>query len=154
MISSYKTELNISNAIVDAAKQADPTGLPLSEHLFGGVTTVEGVAPQEENWNYGDTLASGATFPQGPNEGDYFVRTDFQPKRLFVRRGTKWHRLYDNVTAQTWSDRTYNAGTFINNEQTTVIDDREFNERQSLSEALLPKADVGTTPTDQLDDDI
>ena len=155
VISSYKKELDISNAIVDAAEQADPVGRPLSEHLFGGAKLAEGEFPDDSNWNYGETISSGNSFPGAPNEGDYFVRTDFQPKRLFVRRGTKWHRLYDNVTAQTWSDRTYNAGTFINNDQTTVSPDgKEFTERQSLSEAILPEADVGTTPIDQLDDDI
>lgn len=155
IISSYKKEMNISNAIVEAAEQADPVGRPLTEHLFGGAKLAEGNFPDDSNWNYGETITSGNTFPQNPNEGDYFVRSDFQPKRLFVRRGTKWHRLYDNITAQTWSDRTYNAGTFINNEQTVVSPDgREFQERQNLSQAILPQADVGTTPIDPLDDDI
>ena len=154
VISSYKKELDISNAIVEAAETADPVGRPLSEHLFGEVAD-DGWQDKDDNWNYGESIASGSTFPSSPNEGDYFVRSDFQPKRLFVRRGTKWHRLYDNVTAQTWSDRTYNAGEFINNDQTTVSPDgAEFPERQNLSQAILPKADIGTTPVDPLDDDI
>ena len=146
VISSYKKELDISNAIVEAAEEADPIGESLTEHLFGFDNT-------REDWDYGETISSGNSFPSNPNEGDYFVRTDFQPKRLFVRRGSKWQRLYDNVTAQTWSEKTYNAEPFINNDATTVVTDREFSERQAISKAILPRADAGGT-TDPLDDDI
>lgn len=148
LVSAYKDELNISNAIVQAAEDADPNGTPLVHHLFG--------VPEdgEPDWDYGETIASGDVFPSNPNEGDYFVRTDFKPKRLFVRRGQKWHRLYDNVTASTWSEKTYNAEPHINNEATAISPDgNEFPEREALSKVILPKADVGDTP-DPLDDDV
>jgi len=133
-LSNYKTELNISNAIVAAAENADPLGLPLAEHLFGQ-------EDKTDEYVHGDTLVQGDQFPAFPNDGEYFVRTDFQPNRLFVRRGSKWHRLYDNITGQTWSDRTYNASSFINNNKTTVVDDKEQPERQAISQAIKPKSD-------------
>ena len=144
VISSYKKELDISNAIVEAAEAADPVGKPLVEHLFGGAKTVEGEF-EDNNWNYGEVLNSGNSFPQSPAEGDYFVRSDFQPNRLFVRRGSKWHRLYDNIAAQTWSNKTYNAEPFINNQDPTYINDDglEQAERQELSQVILPKPDAG-----------
>lgn len=150
-VSSYKKELDISNAIVQAAEVADPNGIALMDHLFG--LTPESNA---SDWNYGESLPNGTTFPQSAGEGDYFVRTDFNPNRLFVRRGTKWHRLYDEVTASTWSDRTYNASTFINNaDSTTVVaDGSEFPERQPLSQTILPQADLGSTATDPLSDQL
>jgi hypothetical protein len=150
-VSSYKKELDISNAIVQAAEVADPNGIALMDHLFG--LTPESNA---SDWNYGESLPNGTTFPQSAGEGDYFVRTDFNPNRLFVRRGTKWHRLYDEVTASTWSDRTYNASTFINNaDSTTVVaDGSEFPERQPLSQTILPQADLGSTSTDPLSDQL
>lgn len=133
-LSSYQTEMNISNAIIKSAELADPTGLPLAEHLFG--------VPEDDNeYNHGETLEQGDQFPQMPNDGDYFVRTDFTPNRLFVFRGSRWHRLYDNITEQTWTDRTYNASGFINNQQTTVVDNQEFPERQALSQVIKPKSD-------------
>ena len=133
-ISSYKTELNISNAIVASAEAADPNGLPLIDHLFGqeDVTTT---------YEHGETLETGDQFPISPNEGEYFIRTDFNPNRLFVRRGSKWHRLYDNITGQTWSDKTYNASSFINNTNTTVVDNQETPERQAISQVIKPKSD-------------
>lgn len=131
-LSSYETEMNISNAIVASAEAADPNGLPLVEHLFG-------VDDQKEkDYEHGEVLEQGDQFPQDPNEGEYFIRSDFSPKRLFVFRGSKWHRLYDNVTEKTWSDKTYNAGDFINNENTTVVDNKEFPERQALSKVIDP----------------
>ena len=124
--------MNISNAIVASAEAADPNGLPLVEHLFG-------VDDQKEkDYEHGEVLEQGDQFPQDPNEGEYFIRSDFSPKRLFVFRGSKWHRLYDNVTEKTWSDKTYNAGDFINNENTTVVDNKEFPERQALSKVIDP----------------
>lgn len=133
-VSSYKTELNISNAIVKSAEAANPTNLPLADHLFG--------QPDDNNdYNHGEVLQQGDQFPISPNEGEYFVRTDFTPNRLFVRRGSKWHRLYDNITEQTWSDRTYNASQFINNDATTVVDNKEQPEKQALSQVVKPKSD-------------
>jgi len=111
-ISAYKTELNISNAIVKSAEEADPLGLPLTEHLFGQ-------PPEDTEYDHGEVLQAGDQFPPQPNDGDYFVRNDFKPNRLFVYRGSRWNRLYDNVTDVTWSDRTYNASSYVNNSATT-----------------------------------
>ena len=109
-------------------------GLPLTEHLFGQPDT-------SEEYDHGDTLSTGDQFPTDPNDGDYFVRNDFKPNRLFVYRGSRWNRLYDNVTDVTWSDKTYNASSYINNDSTTVVDNKEFNERQPLSTVIKPKSD-------------
>jgi hypothetical protein len=133
-ISSYKTELNISNAIVKSAEAANPNNLPLADHLFG-------VEDNSTTYEHGEVLQQGDQFPAQPNEGEYFVRTDFTPNRLFVRRGSKWHRLYDNVTDQTWSDKTYNASGFINNNATTIVDNIETPEKQPLSQVIKPKSD-------------
>ena len=133
-VSSYKTELNISNAIVASAEAANPNNLPLADHLFGQ-------ANNSTTYEHGEVLQQGDQFPAQPNEGEYFVRTDFTPNRLFVRRGSKWHRLYDNITAQTWSDKTYNASQFINNDATTIVDNVETPEKQPLSQVIKPKSD-------------
>ena len=133
-ISSYKTEINISNAIVKSAELADPNGLPLLEHLFG-------IGAPDNSYEHGETLQSGDQFPNTPDDGDYFVRTDFQPNRLFVFRGSRWQRLYDNVDETTWSGRTLNAADFINNTNTTVVGNQEFPERQALSQVIKPKSD-------------
>ena len=141
-VSTYKTEFNISDAIVEAADKQDPTGTSLTSHLFGyDHPTSGGLVNQDNSYDHGETIASGDQFPSDPNQGDYFIRNDFSPNRLFVRRGSRWHRLYDNITDKTWTDKTYNASDYINNNRTTVIDDKEFNEQTPLSEVIKPKAD-------------
>lgn len=140
-ISSYKTEINISNAIVASAEAADPLGLPLADHLWGGDNV-------QKEYDHGEVLQSGDQFPQEPNDGDYFVRTDFNPNRLFVYRGSRWHRLYDNISDTTWSDRTYNASQFVNNNNTTVVDNQEFPEKQPLSSALVSKTNKNKPGSD------
>ena len=139
-ISSYNTELNISNAIVESAEQADPVGLPLAEYLFG--------ANEQPEYDFGKTLEQGDAFPAMPNDGDHYVRTDFKPNRLFVFRGSRWHRLYDNVQDETWSDRTFNASAFIDNLETTVVDNQEIPQRQSLSKIGTSKSETITPGSD------
>ena len=136
-ISSYQTELNISNAIVASAEEADPLGLPLAEHLFGALDAVA------NEYNHGAVLDTGDQFPHDPSDGKHFVRSDFTPNRLFVYRGSRWHRLYDNVTDKTWSDRTFNASQFIDNTATTIVDNKEQPERQALSKVLSPTKKKG-----------
>ena len=141
-LSTYKTEFNISDAIVEAADAEDPTGVAMTEHLFGyDYATSGGIVNQQQGYSHGESIASGDQFPSTPTEGEYFIRSDFNPNRLFVRRGNRWHRLYDNITDQTWTDKTYNASDYINNERTTVVDDQEFKEQTALSEVIKPQAD-------------
>jgi len=152
MLSTFDQEINISDAVVEAANAADPIGVPLKEQLFGNGLRDESVTTGgvvDNNVNYtsyneymGETIDGGITFPQDPFEGMFFVRTDYSPNRLFVRRGSKWHRLYDNIPGtQTWTNRTYNGDTFINNTETTVVCNTEEPTRQPLSKVMTPKAD-------------
>lgn len=133
-LSSYATEINISESIIKSAEIADPLGMPLIDHLFGA-------DQEDDSYQHGETLDAGDQFPSNPNDGDYFVRNDFQPERLFVFRGSRWQRLYDMENENTWSDRTYNASQFIENNNTTVVDNQEFPERQALSKVIKPKSD-------------
>jgi hypothetical protein len=142
-ISTYKSEFNINDAIVAAASAEDPDGIPMIDHLFGFDNAVAGgVVLQDSTYNHGETIQQGDQFPSNPQEGQFFIRSDFIPARMFVRRGNKWERRYDNIDNNTWSDRTYNASDYIfNEEQTTIVNDEEFNEKQALSEVITPRAD-------------
>jgi hypothetical protein len=61
---------------------------------------------------------------------------------MFVRRGSKWERSYENVNTKTWQERTYNASTFIlNDQQTSIVGNEEFLTRQPLSDVIKPKPD-------------
>jgi len=163
-MSTFEQELNISDAVVEAAEQADPIGVPLKEHLFGDAlrdesVTTGGVVDNSANFTsyedyLGESVQSGVAFPANAFEGQFFVRTDFNPNRLFVRRSSKWVRLYDNVPGtQSWTNRTYNGDAFINNQSTDSVGNNEFPQKQGLSKVILPKADnYGTQPTSSTTD--
>ena len=93
----------------------------------------------------GAPFGVGAFFPADldPQDGDYFLRTDFQPNRLFRYDGRRWVKVEDNVrmTMTNSVERQTQKGTFINNTRVDVICGEEIPERQSLSTALRPRAD-------------
>jgi len=71
----------------------------------------------------GVDFGHGIQFPDNPFEGDFFLRTDFFPNRLFRYDGTRWIKREDAVrTTMTPTDtRDTQRGTFINNTTKTGI---------------------------------
>lgn len=136
LMSTYKAEIDISKAIKESGRKADPDTTADTSHLFG-------IKNENNEFDMGEPIPEGEQFPSDPNEGDFFVRTDFNPTVLFVRRGNIWHNLGETNNNETWEQITYNAGAFVENKSTTVVDDDEFDERQALSKVILPKPDFG-----------
>jgi len=91
----------------------------------------------------GAPLGSGPGFPSNSGLGDYFLRTDFVPNRLFRFDGNSWRKVEDKVrtTLTPNLQRDTLKGTFINNTTVNNIAGEDVIERQSLSKALRPKAD-------------
>ena len=85
----------------------------------------------------------GSQFPQGSGEGDYFLRTDYFPNRLFRYNGTRWTKVEDGVRVEpmTSDNAKTQLGTFVNNTNTNTINNKQVEERQALSQVLKPKAD-------------
>jgi len=120
-----------------------------------GVNAAEVVPPQRQGYtgyllNYGDgdapngaTFGSGIQFPLDNEKGDYFMRTDFLPNRLFRYDGTRWIKVEDSLRETLTNDNTRQTqkSGFINNTATNTIGGEAVPERQSLSKALRPKAD-------------
>ena len=111
----------------------------------------DGVTPN------GAPFTSGITFPGNPVEGQFCLRTDYFPKRLFRYNGRRWVKYEDNVRMtmsnlgpedttsgnrfEGKENRLNQKGTFINNDTVNTIDGKQVQEKQSLSKALRPKAD-------------
>ena len=91
----------------------------------------------------GEAFGHGISFPTGSAEGDFFLRTDFMPNRLFRYDGSRWVKQEDSVrmTLTNTNTRSHQKGTFVNNTSTDTIGGETVQERQSLSQALRPKAD-------------
>jgi hypothetical protein len=92
----------------------------------------------------GVDFGHGIAFPANAVEGDYFLRTDFMPNRLFKFNGTTWVKREDAVrhTLTNTDTRNTQKTGFINNTNTTTVAGDEIAERQSLSKALKPRADL------------
>ena len=118
----------IVNAVIDT---------PASSH-YGFYMDGDGVAPN------GHPAGFGISFPNaGIDKGDYFLRTDFLPNRLFRYDGTRWVKIEDSVritTTNNDSRANYKTG-FVNNSSSDTINGLTVTQRQSLTDALKPKAD-------------
>ena len=91
----------------------------------------------------GAGFSHGISFPTSPATGSYFLRTDFMPNRLFRYDGSRWTKMEDSVrmTLTNTNTRSTQKTGFINNTASNTIAGETVEERQSLSEALRPKAD-------------
>ena len=122
--------------------------------LYVGYLTGDGVPPNGAPYSFG------IEFPTTAVKGQFFLRTDFFPNRLFRYSGARWFKYEDNVrmtmtnaydATKDNSDKTQpqnntaNRQTlktgFINNNNTATIAGKVIQERQALSKALKPKAD-------------
>lgn len=83
----------------------------------------------------GAPFSAGITFPAGPVQGQFCLRTDYLPKRLFRFSGSRWVKVEDDVR-MTMSNNdvrnTYKTG-FINNTDNTNIN-------KMLSDVFFVKA--------------
>lgn len=105
--------------------------------------TVEGYLTGDGKAPNGFPVFSGIAFPSNPTIGDFALRTDYLPNRLFRWDGRRWVKIEDNVRTTLTpgsSNQTLRSG-FINNTNTFTNNTGEVTERQSLSQALRPKAD-------------
>ena len=124
------------------ADNTEPTadtgvGSPLSK--IEGYLTGDGTAPN------GSVTGSGIAFPPNPGQGDYFLRLDYLPNRLFRYSGSRWAKIEDNVrtnlTPGAVDNLTQRAG-YVNNTKTYLDSTGQtHNELQPLSRILTPKAD-------------
>ncbi len=104
---------------------------------YPGYLVGDGIPPN------GAPFGSGTGFPSNSALGDYFLRTDFIPNRLFRYDGNSWRKVEDKVRTTLTPNllRDTLKGTFVNNNASNEINGEEVVERQSLSKALRPKAD-------------
>lgn len=136
------TEVNASTENIDASIVLNSP----SKDYYVGYLTGDGVPPNGAPYGFG------ISFPSGPTVGQFFLRTDYLPNRLFRYDGRHWIKFEDNVRmtiAQTGATQTSDptkvrnsqkAG-FINNTNTATIGGEVVVERQALSKALKPRAD-------------
>lgn len=116
---------------------ADTVFVNPSDTGYKGYLVGDGFPPN------GAPYGVGSGFPSDSNEGDYFLRVDLFPNRLFKFNGNFWEKVEDAVrqTLTPSEERQTLKGTFINNDTVNNIGGEDVVERQALSKALKIKAD-------------
>ena len=87
----------------------------------------------------GFPTGAGIAFPQNPQVGAYFLRTDYLPQLLYRWDGRIWVRISKNVRTQTGFTETdlSQQSSFINNSNVTIATDgTEIPQKQALSTIL------------------
>lgn len=117
VLSTYNKYIGINDAIVARAEQdvpasgydtssfytepVNPDGTPGPIDSNGTVTTptakITGYLTQDALPPNGETVAAGITFPAGAVNGDFFLRLDYVPNRLFRFDGRRWVKIEDNL---------------------------------------------------------
>ena len=125
---------------LDASTQgelADRVNQTPEREGYTGYLIGDGIAPN------GEAFGSGISFPLTQTKGDYFLRIDMMPNRLFRYDGTRWVKMEDNVRMTMTNNNTKQTqkGTFVNNTNEATIGGDTVKERQGLSQALKAKAD-------------
>jgi hypothetical protein len=113
---------------------------PRADGYTLGYLTGDGIAPN------GLPVTPGVSFPANPVAGDYALRLDYFPNRLFRFNGGSWVKIEDSVRTNLTPGSTNNTlrSGFVNNTYTTSTTDQgNIPSRQSLSEILKPLADNG-----------
>lgn len=137
-----------SQPTVDATgtNTADAPQTPRANGYTMGYLTGDGVAPN------GLPVTPGVSFPVNPKEGDYALRLDFFPNRLFRYSSNVWIKIEDSVRTDLTNGPQNNTlrSSFVNNTYTVPTTDQgNIPSRQSLSEILRPRADNGNNGGDK-----
>jgi len=89
-------------------------------------------------------VTTGISFPAGAVAGDYVLRLDYYPNRLFRFDGSRWVKVTDEVRTNLTPGATNQTqrSNFVNNTATvTTVDRGTIPSRQGLSNILKPEAD-------------
>lgn len=142
----YTVPLNTDGSL------ADPNGTNVADDLTVATDTLTadgGIAtPTKKIQGYltGDGLAPngldvgmGIAYPPGSIAGDYFLRLDYVPNRLFRYDGLRWVKVEDSVRTNLTPgavDNNTQLSTFVNNTGNISTTQGNVSSRTGLSKAL------------------
>jgi hypothetical protein len=134
---TYTADYTISDASRTVANEGNT---PRGDGYTAGYLTGDGKAPN------GLAVTAGVNFPVNPIAGQYALRLDYFPNRLFRYNGRTWVKIESDVRTTLTPGATNNTlrSSFVNNTYTTPTSDLgNIPSRQSLSQALIPDAANG-----------
>lgn len=142
ILTNYDKEMAINEAVLDEAKThlfarnfetqhfyfvpGDETGDQLP-WIWAG----DGIPP-----NGAELVGSGDSFPEGSQDGDYFLKTNMTPHQLYRKKGSMWLLQELDYRMGKWSAAHRILDSFLNERGITVHEDGS----QSLTKVALSKA--------------
>lgn len=147
ILSTYDKELEITQGIKDEAAEDVPYAPIYFETEKYFIMEIGGI-PQLY-WNSSSSIppngepltGQGDAFPEDLDDGDYFLRTDYSPSRLFRKCDNKFVYIGDDKR-QEWRPYSETHATHIDNTDTYKDDTcEEQPKRQALSKVVKPKTD-------------
>lgn len=140
------TDASVEKAIMDASVILHSP----NKDLYVGYLNGDGLPTNGAPYSFG------ISFPSLAVDGEFYLRTDYVPNRLFRYNGKNWIKFEDNVrmTLNNFGSedvatgpqagkavRNTQKGGFINNTNTATIAGEVVVEKQALSKALRPRSD-------------
>jgi hypothetical protein len=128
----------------DTADKADDINDTADEGLLTAAGSPKAYLSGTAQAPNGVAMGMGIQFPQNPISGDYFLRTDYLPNRVFRFDGKRWVSINDvqRTSLTQGQNNQTQLGTFVNASGSFVnADGNTVPVKQSLSKALTPKAD-------------
>jgi hypothetical protein len=129
---TYTADYTYSDGSRTVANQGNS---PRGDGYTAGYLTGDGKTPN------GLPVTAGVNFPVAPLAGQYALRLDYFPNRLFRFNGRSWVKIESDVRTQLTPGKDNNTlrSSFVNNTYTVNTTDLgPIPSRQSLSEALQP----------------
>ena len=127
-----------STGIDSAVLETVDTQVLSPDATVKGYLTGDGLSPN------GLPIVQGIEFPVSPAIGDYCLRLDYKPNRLFRWDGVAWRKIEDavrNTYTPGSANQTLKSGFVNNNSVFTDSNGNIVNSRQGLSKALRPTED-------------
>ena len=141
IISTYQDELNINEAVVNEATRNVPTKGSDVGHLYVNEKDAHKINPKSQSGKPGRGLTiahTGTSFPPSITEGQYVLRVDYSPNRLFRKEGNRYIKVSDDFRGSYVSSN-QTLDSFINNDTAGLGSGNK--EREYLSKVVKPKTD-------------
>jgi len=90
----------------------------------------------------GPLVGAGVAFPPGMTDGQYYLRIDYYPERLFQKQGS-CYKLIEVDVLKVWTAYNRVLDGFIDNNKDTVLSDGTVvPEKQAISQVIKQKVDL------------
>lgn len=114
---------------------------------YQGYLTSDGIPPN------GAVLTSGISFPVSPLKGQYCLRTDYLPNRLFQYNGVRWIKIEDNVrmtmSNNASHDNTVDRGNWVSETVYNQNDRVKFNNLEYVSKTNSNQGNIPSLNPDK-----